>query len=99
MYVGVTNDLARRVYEHKNKLVNGFTEKYNISKLVYFEETSDVTAALAKEKEIKRWRREKEQSGVSHEPGLEGLERGGMGERFLPSVERTAWGNKSNMWR
>ena len=59
MYVGVTNDLERRMYEHKNKLVTGFTEKYNVQKLVYFEETGDVNAALAREKEIKRWRREK----------------------------------------
>ena len=54
MYVGVTNDLERRVYEHKNKLVKGFTEKYKVNKLVYFEETRDVTAALAREKPDKR---------------------------------------------
>jgi putative endonuclease len=59
MYIGVTNDLERRIYEHKNKLVKGFTEKYNVHKLVYFEETGDVNAALAREKEIKQWRREK----------------------------------------
>ena len=58
MYVGVTNDLRRRVYEHQNKLVKGFTEKYNVHKLVYYEQTSDVIAALAREKEIKKWRRE-----------------------------------------
>jgi putative endonuclease len=59
MYVGVTNDLNRRVYEHQNKLLKGFTDKYNISKLVYFEETTDVRAALTREKEIKKWRRQK----------------------------------------
>jgi putative endonuclease len=59
MYVGMTNDLKRRVHEHKAKLVVGFTEKYNVSKLVYFEETSDVHAAIMREKEIKKWRREK----------------------------------------
>jgi len=59
MYVGVTNDLARRIYEHKTKVVPGFTEKYNLGKLVYFEETSDVQVALEREKEIKKWRREK----------------------------------------
>jgi putative endonuclease len=53
IYVGVTNNLERRLYEHKNKLVKGFTEKYNVNKLVYFEETQDVIAAIAKEKEIK----------------------------------------------
>jgi putative endonuclease len=59
LYVGVTNDLVRRLYEHKNKQVRGFTAKYNINKLVYFEETQDVMSALAREKEIKKWRREK----------------------------------------
>jgi putative endonuclease len=59
LHVGVTNDLERRIYEHKNKLVKGFTEKYNVNRLVYFEETGDVNAALAREKEIKKWRREK----------------------------------------
>ena len=59
MYVGVTNDLKRRLYEHKNKLVEGFPEKYNLNKLVYFEETQDVYTAITREKEIKKWRREK----------------------------------------
>jgi putative endonuclease len=64
MYVGMTNDLLRRVYEHKTKAVKGFTEKYNVNKLVYFEETPDVRAAIAREKEIKRWRREKKNALV-----------------------------------
>jgi Predicted endonuclease containing a URI domain len=64
MYVGFTNDLKRRIYEHQNKLVKGFTEKYNVNKLVYFEETSDVAAAIAREKEIKKWRREKKNNLV-----------------------------------
>ena len=64
MYVGITNNLERRVYEHKQKLVKGFTEKYKVDKLVYFEETSDVWAALAREKEIKKWRREKKNNLV-----------------------------------
>ncbi len=59
MYVGVTNNLERRIYEHKNKTVKGFTEKYNVSKLVYFEETNDIASAISREKEIKKWRREK----------------------------------------
>jgi len=59
IYVGMTNNLIRRIYEHKNKLIDGFTKKYNINKLVYYEETSDVHIAIAREKEIKRWRREK----------------------------------------
>jgi len=65
MYLGVTKNLERRLYEHKNKLVKGFTEKYNVNKLVYFEETQDVTAAIAREKEIKKWRREKKNQLVN----------------------------------
>ena len=59
MYVGVTNNLERRVWEHQNGVIEGFTKKYNVKKLVYFEETTDVHAALAREKEIKKWRRSK----------------------------------------
>jgi putative endonuclease len=59
MYVGVTNNLERRVYEHKNKLVDGFTKKYNISKLVYFESTTDVKSAIAREKQLKGWIRKR----------------------------------------
>lgn len=64
MYVGMTNDLLRRVHEHRTHVVKGFTAKYNVHKLVYFEETSDVHAALAREKEIKKWRREKKNALV-----------------------------------
>lgn len=64
MYIGMTNDLPRRVHEHKTKAVKGFTEKYKVHKLVYFEETSDVHAAIAREKEIKKWRREKKNALV-----------------------------------
>ena len=59
LYVGVTNDLERRMYEHKNKLVPGFTSKYNVTWLAYYEQTSDVESAIAREKEIKGWRRSK----------------------------------------
>ena len=59
IYTGVTNNLVRRIYEHKNKLLNGFTKKYNLSKLVYFEQTNDILSAIAREKEIKKWRRAK----------------------------------------
>jgi putative endonuclease len=55
LYVGVTNDLMRRVQEHKDKLVPGFTRKYNIGFLAYYESTSNVYAALEREKEIKGW--------------------------------------------
>ena len=59
MYVGVTNNLERRVYEHKHKLADGFTKKYNISKLVYFDQTTDVKAAIEREKQIKGWTRKR----------------------------------------
>ena len=57
LYTGMTNDLARRVYEHKHKIIPGFTEKYAVSMLVHFEETSDVKAAIIREKQIKSWNR------------------------------------------
>jgi len=59
MYVGVTSNLEKRIYEHKNKIFKGFTEKYNINKLVYYEKTNDIYDAIKREKEIKKWRREK----------------------------------------
>jgi putative endonuclease len=59
MYIGVTNDLVRRLYEHKNKFYHGFTKKYNLNKLVYFELFFDMSDAIRREKEIKKWRREK----------------------------------------
>jgi putative endonuclease len=65
MYVGITNDLERRLFEHKNKLISGFSEKYNLTKLVYFEETRDVYSAITREKEIKKWRREKKDQLVN----------------------------------
>jgi len=65
LYVGVTNDLNRRLYEHKNKIIQGFTQKYNLNKLVYFEETNDINAAITREKEIKKWRREKKDNLVN----------------------------------
>jgi putative endonuclease len=59
LYTGVTGDLENRVYQHKHKLIDGFTKKYNITHLLYFEETSDIDAAIQREKEIKGWRRSK----------------------------------------
>ena len=59
LYTGVTSELVSRVYAHKHKLIPGFTSRYNINKLVYYEETVDVKAAIAREKQIKSWRREK----------------------------------------
>jgi putative endonuclease len=59
LYVGVTNNLERRVWEHKNKVVEGFTSKYNIDRLVYFEEGGEALSAIEREKQIKGWLREK----------------------------------------
>jgi len=59
LYTGVTNDLRRRVYEHKHKLVPGFTKKYNITLLAYYEATLDVRSAIEREKQIKGWLRSK----------------------------------------
>ena len=59
LYIGITNDLIRRLYEHKNKLVAGFTKKYNIDKLIYYEVFDSPEAAIQREKEIKGWIRKK----------------------------------------
>ena len=59
LYIGVTNDLTRRVYEHQHKLTDGFTKKYNVTMLVYYEVTTDVQSAIAREKQLKGWRRSK----------------------------------------
>lgn len=57
LYIGVTNDLVRRVYEHREKLAQGFTRKYNIARLVYFEQHADIEAAILREKRLKKWNR------------------------------------------
>lgn len=58
LYIGVTKDLKRRMYEHKNKLVPGFTAKYNINKLVYYEHYMHINEAIKREKNLKKWKRE-----------------------------------------
>jgi putative endonuclease len=58
LYTGVTNDLIRRVYEHKNKVQKGFTKKYKVDRLVYYEQFSYILDAIAREKQIKSWSRE-----------------------------------------
>ena len=58
LYIGVTNDLIRRVYEHKNDIVDGFTKKYQVHRLVYYEQTDDVYVAIQREKRMKKWNRQ-----------------------------------------
>lgn len=59
IYIGVTANLEKRIYEHKNKIYKGFSQKYNVDKLVYYEQFGEIELAIMKEKEIKKWRREK----------------------------------------
>ena len=66
MYVGVTNDLRRRVFEHKEELLEGFSKRYHTHKLVYYEEFFDVNDAIAREKQIKSWSREKKDNLVKN---------------------------------
>lgn len=61
LYIGVTNNLIKRVWQHKNDLLEGFTKKYKCHKLIYFEETSDVNSAIAREKQLKNWNRAKKE--------------------------------------
>jgi len=58
LYIGVTNNLTRRVYEHKNDLINGFAKKYKVHMLVYYEHTNDINSAIQREKRLKKWKRE-----------------------------------------
>lgn len=64
MYIGVTNDLTRRIYEHKQELIEGFTKRYHVHKLVYYEMTSDVKIAIEREKQLKHWVRAKKNALV-----------------------------------
>ncbi len=57
LYIGVTSDIVKRVYEHKNKLVEGFTKKYSVDRLVYYEITRDINIAIRREKQLKKWKR------------------------------------------
>jgi putative endonuclease len=59
LYIGVTSNLQKRIWEHKNKVVEGFSKKYNVDKLIYFEQTENVMSALEREKQLKRWSRSK----------------------------------------
>jgi putative endonuclease len=77
LYTGVTDDLVRRVYEHKNKLIEGFTKRYNITRLIHYEVTSDVQAAIQREKQIKGWLRKKKIALIeAANPGWQDLSEG-----------------------
>ena len=65
LYTGVTNNLERRMYEHKQKLVDGFTKRYNLTQLVYYETTTDVKSAIAREKQIKNLLRRKKEELIN----------------------------------
>jgi|GEM_PF-945995 len=86
MYIGMTNDLVRRLHEHRTHAVPGFTAKYRVDMLVYFEETPNVLVALEREKQVKKWRREKKDALVaSMNPDLA---RPGTGLTGFAVVER-----------
>lgn len=77
LYTGVTSDLVKRVYEHRNKLVEGFTRKYNVTKLVYYETFDDIVNAIAREKQIKGWLRSKKITLIENSnPGWKDLYEG-----------------------
>lgn len=57
LYIGVTGNLRKRIWEHKNKIVKGFTEKYKIDRLIYFEQTENIISAIEREKQLKKWSR------------------------------------------
>jgi putative endonuclease len=65
LYIGVTNDLQRRIYEHENSLLPGFTQKYNCHFLVYYEHFRNIDDAISREKELKKWRREKKENLIN----------------------------------
>ena len=65
LYIGVTSNLNRRLYEHRNGLADGFTRKYNVHKLVYIEQTNDVYSAISREKQLKNWNRAKKNALIS----------------------------------
>ena len=65
LYIGITNNLIRRVYEHKNNLADGFTKKYRCHKLVWFEQTQSVMSAIQQEKRMKKWKREYKENVIN----------------------------------
>ena len=81
LYIGVTNNLERRLSEHKNKIVEGFTKNYNVYKLVYYEKFSDINLAIAREKKLKGWKRTRKNELVEEDnPGWKNLTEGWYAE-------------------
>lgn len=77
LYIGMTNDIKKRVYQHKKHLIPGFTDKYNVDQLLYVETTSDPVSAIRREKQLKKWRREKKVALVdSQNPDWKDLSEG-----------------------
>jgi putative endonuclease len=74
LYIGVSNNLEHRIYEHKNKLISGFTKKYNLTRLVYYETTNDIKDAIYREKQLKGWLRSKKIALIEeNNPGWDNL--------------------------
>lgn len=67
LYIGVTNNLKRRIYEHKNKLISGFTEKYNVDRLIYYEHFDNINDAIKREKQLKKWNRKWKEELITKE--------------------------------
>ena len=82
LYVGMTNNIKKRVYQHKEHLTEGFTDKYNVSRLLYVETLSDALSAIGREKQIKKWRRDKKVELIDLEnPGWNDLSLGWYEEK------------------
>ena len=96
LYIGITNDIERRIQEHKSGLIPGFTQKYNCTKLVYFEPYSDINQAIEREKKLKKWRREKKDWLIkSMNPSLTDLSDGFLDSlRSLEMTLRISTANK-----
>ncbi len=74
LYIGVTSDITKRIYEHKNHLVKGFSDRYNLEKLIYLEEYNNIKEAIEREKQLKGWRREKKLTLIKEQnPNLQDL--------------------------
>jgi len=86
LYIGVTNDLIRRTYEHRNDLIEGFTKRYGVHLLVHYEQCSDISVAIWREKRLKKWKREWKIELIEKEnPGWQDLYPGLVGERGFPA--------------